>query len=185
MQLTLIELTNQSQFFGKSEYAMFLASTPENQIVEIGITHNSLQRKGYDTDNLVELADTGCIVVTKPYTDNQTGEIMNPEDRIQMILDGDARLCLFNSINHSLRQTELYKKSQRELTSSTNAKVKGLREDKAKEDKLKASIERVRAKAYAAQNQKPATPESLDDADDAPTVEQPAVTEEIVDGIEF
>jgi hypothetical protein len=185
MQLTLIELTNSSQFFGKSEYAMFLATTPDNQIVELGITHNSLQRKGYDTDNLVELADTGCSVVTKPYTDNQTGEIINPEDRVQMILDGDARLVLFNSINHSIKTSELYRTAKRELTSSTNAKVKVEMEKERKQSKLQASIERVRAKALASMLEKPATPESLDDSDDAPAVEQPANTEDIADGIEF
>lgn len=184
MQLTLIELKNSSQFFGKSEYAMFLATTPNNEVVEIGITHNSLTRTGYDISNLVELADSGCIVNTKVYTDNQTGEIINPEDRIQMILDGDARLVLFNSINHNIRQSEVYKKSQRELISSTNAKVKELREEKVRQTKLQASIERVRAKALASMLQKPAEQsESLDDEPEVPTVQQPA--EDIADGIEF
>lgn len=154
-KLTLIELTNSSQHFGNSEYAMFLAQTEENQIIECGITHNSLTRKGFDTDNLDSLV--GCQVITKEYTDNRTGELINPEDRIQMILDGDARLVLFNSINSSIKKSELYMQEQRELVASTNAKAKVEFQKERKAKQLQASLERLRAKALANVTKAPET----------------------------
>jgi hypothetical protein len=167
-KLTLIELTNSSQHFGNSEYAMFLAQTSDNQIIECGITHNSLTRKGFDTDNLDAIV--GCTVITKEYVDSRTGELTNPDDRIQMILDGEARLVLFNSINSTIKKSELYLQEQKEMIASTNAKAKVefQREKKAKQ--LQASLERVRAKALASMT-KTADQPSLDDQVDE--VEEP------------
>lgn len=160
-KLTLIELTNSSQHFGNSEYAMFLAQTENSEIIECGITHNSLTRKGFDTDNLDALA--GCTLNTKEYTDNRTGELVNPEDRIQMILDGDARLILFNSINSSIKKSELYMQEQRELVASTNAKAKVEFQKERKAKQLQASLERLRAKALANVTKAPETTEPIDE----------------------
>lgn len=159
-KLTLIELTNSSQHFGNSEYAMFLAQTSDNQIIECGLTYNSLTRRNFDTDNLDALV--GCTVITKEYTDNRTGELMNPEDQIQKIMDGDARLVLLNTINSTIKKSELYVQEQRELVASTNAKAKVefMREKKAKQ--LQASLERLRAKALASVTSSKSV-ESLDD----------------------
>lgn len=167
-KLLLLELTNSSQTFGKSEYAMFQAQTETKEIIEIGITYNSLERQQFDTDNLDSII--GCTVVTKEFEDNLTGELVNPEDRIQMILDGDARLLLLNSINSRIKKSELYTVKQNEQRSSISAKVKVefLKEKKNKQ--LEASLERLKAKALAIV---PATePEfSLDDEEETATTE--------------
>lgn len=182
-KLTLIELTNSSQHFGQSEYAMYLAQTEDNQIIECGVTHNSLSRKGFDTDNLDSLV--GCSIITKEYTDNRTGELVNPEDRIQMILDGDARLVLFNSVNCSVKKSELYVQEQRELIASTNAKAKVefLREKKLQQKQ--ASLERLRARAIASMTKVADNQPTLDDDAEVPAkAEQPAEMQ-IADDIDF
>ena len=172
-KLTLVELTNVSQFFGQSEYAMFLATTQENQLIECGITHNSLTRKGFDVDNLDSLV--GCQVITKEYTDNRTGELINPEDRIQMIIDGDARLVLFNAINSTIKKSEVYMAEQLQLVAATNAKMKNEIAEKKKLEQKQKAQERLLAKILAL---KTATgvqtkPASLDDDEDetVPTAE--------------
>lgn len=146
-KLTLLELTNSSQTFGKSEYAMFLAQTEDNQTIECGITYNSLTRAQFDTDALDSLL--GCQIITKEYEDNQTGELMNPEDRIQMILDGEAKLVLFNSINSRIKKSELYTSVQADQRNSISAKVKVEFLKEKKQKQLQASLERLRAKAIA------------------------------------
>lgn len=146
-KLTLLELTNSSQTFGKSEYAMFLAQTEDNQTIECGITFNALDRAQFDTDNLDSLL--GCQIITKEYTDNITGELQNPEDRIQMILDGEAKLVLFNSVNCRVKKSELYTSVQNEQRSSISAKVKVEFLKEKKQKQLQASLERLRAKAIA------------------------------------
>ena len=176
-KLTLIELTNVSQFFGQSEYAMFLAQTQDNQIVECGITHNSLRRKGFDTNNLDSLIT--CQVVTKPYRDSRTNELINPEDRIQMILDGDARLVLFNSVNSSVTKSELCKAEEKELVSLTNAKVKVELDKERKREQLLKSAERMRTKLLAALAQDNTAEPQLTDSETAePETAEPATAEE-------
>lgn len=170
-KLLLLELTNSSQTFGKSEYAMFQAQTETKEIIEIGITYNSLERQQFDTDNLDSII--GCTVVTKEFEDNLTGELVNPEDRIQMILEGDARLLLLNSINSRIKKSELYTVKQNEQRSSISAKVKVefLKEKKNKQ--LEASLERLKAKAHAIV---PPTTEpefSLDDEEETSEAETP------------
>jgi hypothetical protein len=182
-KLTLIELTNSSQHFGQSEYAMYLAQTENQEIIECGVTHNSLSRKGFDTDNLDSLV--GCTVITKEYTDNRTGELVNPEDRIQMILDGDARLVLFNSVNSSIKKSELYVIEQRELLASTNAKAKVEFQKERKLQQKQASLERLRSRAVANMSKVADNQPSLDDdAETVPATEAPAL-EMTADDIDF
>ena len=147
-KLVLFESTNNSQIFGSSEYAMFLAQTEDNQIVEIGITHNCLTRKGIDVDNLDALI--GCSVITKEYTDSRTGEIVNPEDRLQKILDGEGRVMLLTSVSCTIRKSELYLVEQKEMVASINAKAKVEFARERKQKQLQQSMDRIRAKALAA-----------------------------------
>lgn len=170
-KLQLLELTNSSQVFGKSEYAMFQASTEDNDVIEIGITYNSLERQQYDTNDLNSLI--GCTIITKEFTDNQTGELVNPDDRLQSILDGDARLLLLNSINSRIKQSELYKLHQTEKNALVNAKVKVEFQREKKMKQLEASLERGRIKALAA-IKTPEKEETLDDEDDLETTEMEA-----------
>lgn len=190
-KLTLVELTNVSQFFGKSEYAMFLATTQNNQIVECGITHNSLKRKGFSLDSLNNLV--GCHIITKEFTDSRTGELINPEDRIQMILDGDARLVLFNSINCSVVESEVYKQEKKDFDAAVRAKTNKEVEKEEKMEKLMASQQRslTRALAAAAKAQQPTkqAPDldlSLETQDDATEQDSsPEAVVETADDIEF
>lgn len=185
-KLTLVELTNSSQFFGQSEYAMFLAQTETGNIIECGVTYNCLTRKGFDTDNLDSL--TGCQIVTKEYTDNRTGELINPEDRIQMILDGDARLVLFNSINCSIKKSELYLMEQRELVAATNAKLKMEFLEKKKLQQKQQAQERLLARALSLKAASSSTPEvikSLDDDEDETVPETQEASLEIDGTIPF
>lgn len=124
-KILILELTNPEQLFGANAtaYAMFSASC-EGQNIEIGITHNSLRRKGVDTSASELTRLVGCTLTTKDYVDTRTGAITNGDERVQMLLDGEGRLVLFNSINHSLEFSDVYKHESREITSATNAKLK-------------------------------------------------------------
>jgi len=164
--LTLLELDNVSSIFGKSEYAMFSAQTQDNDIVRCGVTYNLLTRLGFGTDNLDSLV--GCQIRTKAFTDNRTGELSNPEDQIQKVLDGDSTLVLFNSLNATIVKSDLFKIEQKEMISSTNAKAKIEKEKEAKAVAMQRALDRLRARALAEQQKAVEKSASLDDEEDAP-----------------
>lgn len=186
--LTLLELDNVSSTFGTNgtEYAMFSAQTVDNDVVRCGITHNLLTRLGFDLDNLDSLV--GCKVQTKVFTDNRTGELVNPEDQIQKVLDGESTLVLFNSINATIVKSDLFKIEQKEMVASTNAKAKVemIKEKKARD--MQAAFDRLRARALAAQQAAITTDdkeESLDDDADAEPATTPVVKTPIETELEF
>lgn len=160
-KLTLVELTNVRQYFGQlsREYCMFKAITSNEEVIECGITINSLRRKGIDTNNLNALV--GCQIVTKVYTDDRTGELMNPEDRIQMILDGKATLVLFNSVNSSFILSETYESNQKELLATVEAKVQVEKDRERtridKERSAQRALARVQALLNRTENPEPAS----------------------------
>lgn len=171
-KLIIVELLNKKQAFGKSFYAMFDCLTEDSKRVEVGITHNAMFRKGFDEQDPASIV--GCSFVTKEYVDDQTGELVNPEDRLKNILDGDGRLLLLNSINCNIKESELYKTEQRELKSATASKLK-MEITKAKDAKMLAdSLASLQAKALALSTKQSATPKTLDDVAPAIVEEQPA-----------
>ena len=187
-KLLLLELTNSSQFFGKSEYAMFKAQTEDSDIIECGLTYNSLTRRSFDTDDLDSLV--GCTVITKEYEDSNTGELMNPEDQIQKILDGDARLVLLNTINSTVKKSELYRQEKKDMIALVNAKAKVEIQKEKKNKQLQASLDRILAKALVSVGPNLSTKEeSFDDeeetivdmktSEETETVETESVTDEL------
>jgi hypothetical protein len=186
--LTLMELDNVSSTFGTkgTEYAMFSASTVDNEIVTCGITHNLLTRLGFGTDNLDSLV--GCQVKTKVFTDNRTGELVNPEDQLQKVLDGESTMILFNSINAVVTKSDLFKLEQKEMIASTNAKAKVEKEKEAKAKAMAASLERLRARALAAAQQSMIDKAASldDDEEETPTTpSNPAIVAEPEAELEF
>jgi hypothetical protein len=177
-KLVLLELTNVSQVFGKSEYAMFTAQTSDNELVECGITYNLLTRKGFDTEDLDSLV--GCTVQTVNFTDNRTGELVNPEDQIQKVLDGESRLVLFNSINANIIKSQLYVENKKDMVASTNAKAKVEMMKDKKTQQMQASLERLRARALAAAQAEQGKSSLDDDEEDAPVVTEPVATPAVV-----
>jgi len=174
--LTLMELDNVSSTFGTkgTEYAMFSASTVDNEIVTCGITHNLLTRLGFGTDNLDSLI--GCQVKTKVFTDNRTGELVNPEDQLQKVLDGESTMILFNSINAVVTKSDLFKLEQKEMIASTNAKAKVEKEKEAKAVAMQRALDRLRARALAAQQTAVEKAASLDDEDEISASTAPDTT---------
>ena len=161
-KVTLLEVSNVSRIFGKTEYALFTAQTEDKHIIECGISYNCLESKQFDTDNLDALI--GCQVITKEYTDSQTGEIVNPEDSIQNVLDGTYSVCLFNKINCTIKKSELFIQQQRELIASTNAKAKVEFQKEKKAKALQASLDRLRAKALALSTENLTPVDKLEDS---------------------
>lgn len=149
-KLTLLELTNVEQMFGNTYYSMFLAETENKQIVEVGLSHNMQTRLGFNKDNPDEII--GCQVITKPYTDSRTGEIVNPEDRLNMILEGEGRVMLLNAISASIKKSDLYLAEKKDMAAAIAAKVNVelKREKKLRDQEL--SRERLKARALAALN---------------------------------
>jgi len=152
--ILILELTNPEQLFGANAtpYAMFTASC-EGQNFEIGITHNSLRRKGVDVSPAELTRLVGCTLKTKDYVDTRTGAITNGDERVEMVLDGEGRLVLFNSINHSLEFSDVYKHESREITSATNAKLKMEKERELFIAKKQALFARIASRVASAEQQ--------------------------------
>ena len=174
--LTLMELENVSTTIGTNgvDYAVFSASTEDNDIVRCGITHNLLTRLGFGTDNLDSLI--GCSVKSKVFTDNRTGEVVNPEDQLQRVLDGESSIILFNSINATVTKSDLFKIEQREMIASVNAKAKIEMQKESKAKAMQAALDRLRARAMAAQQKSLKDSTVIDDLD----AELPASTTPVV-----
>lgn len=143
-KLTIVGLTNPTQLFGANftQYAMFNAVCDGNSI-EIGITHNSLTRAGYDTSASALSRLVGCQVVTKDFVDRNTGAIISGDERVEMVLDGEGRLVLFNSLNHTIEQSETYVEQTLDLLSRTEARVKIEKEREVMNQKRQAILKRL------------------------------------------
>lgn len=145
--LTILELTNPMQLFGarNTAYAMFDANCEGTNVV-IGITHNALSRKGYDTsaESLNRLV--GFTITTKDFTD-QDGVVVSGDERVDMVLRGEGRIVLFNSNNCAITQTEEYKQQQLELQGIAKAKVQMDKEREILFAKRQANLARLAGKA--------------------------------------
>jgi len=187
-KLTLMELENVSTIIGNNgvEYAVFSASTVDNELVRCGITHNLIKNLGFQLDNLDSLI--GCQVMTKVYTNNRTGELVNPEDQLQKVLDGESSIICLTAINATILKSDLFKIEQKEMIATTNAKAKVEKEKEAKAKAMAASLERLRARALAAAQQSMIDKAaSLDDEEEeTPTTPStPAVVAEPEAELEF
>ena len=164
--LTIVGLTNPTQLFGANAtaYAMFSAVCDGNSL-EIGVTHNSLTRAGYDTapESLSRLV--GCSVKTKDFVDRETGAIINGDERVEMALEGKQRLVLFNSLNHTIERSDIYKEENIELLARTNAQVKIAKEREIMNAKKLALLARIASRPAVA---------DAPDTDETPSPEQPA-----------
>lgn len=143
-KLTIVGLTNPTQLFGANftPYAMFNAVCEGNS-VEIGITHNSLSRAGYDTAPQSLSRLVGCQVVTKDFVDRNTGAIISGDERVEMVLNGEGRLVLFNTLNHTIEQSETYREETLDLLSRTDARVKIEKEREIMNQKRQAILKRL------------------------------------------
>ena len=150
-KLTILELQNPEQLFGANctSYAMFDASC-EGQTITVGITHNALSRKGFDTsaDALTRLI--GCNLVTKDSVDSRTGEIVNTDERVDMVLDGTNRIVLLNSTNCNIEISDSYKTEQLELLATAKAKVQRDKERDALNAKRHAVLARLASRTPVA-----------------------------------
>lgn len=143
-KLTILELQNPEQLFGANctSYAMFDASC-EGQTVTVGVTHNALSRKGFDTSADALASLQGCVIVTKDSVDSRTGEIVNTDERVDMVLDGTNRIVLLNSTNCNIEQSDAYKAEQLELRGIAKAKVQRDKERDALNAKRQAVLARL------------------------------------------
>jgi len=149
-KLTITALDNASQFFGTTEYAMFQCATETNNLVVVGLSHNFLNNKKIDEMDYDNLA--GSVITTKVSTNTLTGEINNPDDTLEKVLNGEYQVMLLGrpSID-SLSLSETYKLDKRELQGIIGAKMRIERENQAKREKLERARENKLAKIKKAQ----------------------------------
>jgi hypothetical protein len=142
--ILILELQNVEQLFGGNftPYAMFTGRV-DGENVELGITHNALRRKGYDTSPAGLQRLIGCTLETKDFVDSRTGEMVNGDERVEMVLDGTNRLVLFNSVNCNIKVSDVYKQENTELIASTNAKLKIEQDKELRNAKKQALLERL------------------------------------------
>ena len=149
-KLTIVALDNASQFFGTTEYAMFQCSTESNNLVVVGLSHNFLNNKRIDEMDYDNLVDS--VITTKVSTNTLTGEINNPDETLEKVLDGEYQVMLLGRPTiDSLSLSETYKLDKRELQGIIGAKMRIERENQAKREKLERARENKLAKIKKAQ----------------------------------
>lgn len=149
-KLTIVALDNASQFFGTTEYAMFQCSTETNNLVVVGLSHNFLNNKKIDEMDYDNLVDS--VITTKLSTNTLTGEINNPDETLEKVLDGEYQVMLLGRPTiDSLQLSETYKLDKRELQGIIGAKMRIERENQAKREKLERARENKLAKIKKAQ----------------------------------
>ena len=149
-KLTITALDNASQFFGTTEYAMFQCATETNNLVVVGLSHNFLNNKRIDEMDYDNLVDS--VITTKVSTNTLTGEINNPDETLEKVLDGEWQVMLLGrpSID-SLQLSETYKLDKKELQGIIGAKMRIERENQAQREKLERARENKLAKIKKAQ----------------------------------
>jgi hypothetical protein len=149
-KLTITALDNASQFFGTTEYAMFQCATETNNLIVVGLSHNFLNNKKIDEMDYDNLVDT--VITTKVSTNTLTGEINNPDDTLEKVLDGEYQVMLLGRPTiDSLQLSETYKLDKRELQGIIGAKMRIERENQAKREKLDRARDNKLAKIKKAQ----------------------------------
>ena len=173
-KLTIVALDNASQFFGTTEYAMFQATTETNNLIVVGLSHNFLNNKKIDEMDYDNLVDS--IITTKTSVNSITGEINNPDDTLEKVLDGEYQVMLLGRPSiESLALSETYKIDKRELQGIIGAKMRIERENQAKRDKLDRARANKLAKIKKAQEALLASTSQEDESlftDEETTVEE-------------
>lgn len=174
VKLTVLSVENFSQQFGTTDYAVFTCSTVNNEQLQVAVTHNLLERRGVDIPMLDSFVSSTLLV--NDDVDSRTAEFTSAEDRVQRVLDGTfinprtgrpISLLTINSANGGLIKSDLYKSATNDLTSSTNAKVKVIKEEKKKLDGLARLAERNKATATAKPVAETVTEEAVLDVNEA------------------
>lgn len=144
VNLTLIEVDNYSQVFGTkgTEYAMFSAKTPDNDIIAIGVTHNLLRKKGIDSSMLENLV--GSDIVVQDDTDIVSNIFVTAEDKVAQVVNKERSVLLLNGANAKLQFSDLFRNEQKELIASTQAKLKIEQEKERKAEDIRKAAERMR-----------------------------------------
>lgn len=159
VKLTVLSVENFSQQFGTTDYAVFTCSTPSNENIQVAVTHNLLERRGVDIPLLDNFVSSTLLV--NDDIDSRTGELTSAEDRVQRVLDGSfinprtgkpITLLTMNSANGSLIKSDVYKATTTDLTSSTNAKVKVIKDEKKKMEGALRLAERLKAQTPVSQS---------------------------------
>jgi len=139
VKLTVLSVENFSQQLGITDYAVFSCSTVNNEPIQVAVTHNLLERRGVDIPMLDSFVNS--ILLVNDDTDSRTGEFTSAEERVQRVIDGTfinprtgkpISLLTINSANGGLIKSENYTVATTDLTSSTNAKVKVIKDEKKK-----------------------------------------------------
>lgn len=125
VKLQVASISDYKTTIGRSvqDYAVLECLTPDNQVVNVAITHNALSKKAGISDigaldNLI-----GSTIVATKDTDIRTGEVKEADVRIQDTLNGTYGVFLLNSSNCSILKSESFVSKNNDMQATIKARI--------------------------------------------------------------
>lgn len=170
IKIMLLNISNIQQLFGQRATAYVIFDGIVNgKKTEIGISYNSLQRKGFDTSAEGLRRLKGCTVTVKDFVDRTTGEISYVVDRVHKsvkAIETNAskdRLVLLNSLNYDLIESEEFQEKSLEIISAAKAKSEQLEKKEILANKRAALLARLASSVGAVVTETPKEEEKPED----------------------
>lgn len=134
VKLQVASISDYNTTIGKSvqDYAVLECVTPENDIINVAVTHNALIKKAGITDisaldNLI-----GSHLVATKDTDIRTGEVREADARVQEVVSGTYGVLLLNSSNCSILKSESFLAKSNDMQATIKARISIEREKERK-----------------------------------------------------
>ena len=148
VKLQIVSVQDYNTTIGRSQqdYAVFECITPENQFVNVAVTHNALTKKAGITDisSLDNL--TGSSIVATQNTDINTGVVTEADERLEQVLDGTYRILVLNGSNCSILKSDSFTAKNNEMQSAIKAKLIIEKEKERKAISLERATQRFNEK---------------------------------------
>ena len=183
VKLQIVSIQDYDTTIGRSQqdYAVFECITPENQFVNVAVTHNALTKKAGISDisaldNLI-----GSSIVATRNTDINTGVVTEADERLEQVLDGTYRVFVLNSSNCSILKSDSFIAKSNEMQSSIKAKLMIEKEKERKAVALERANQRFNEKMAKLKAQQ----EQAIEAEVSSEIEEPEVVAEVEQEPEF
>lgn len=145
--LMIMQLSTVSKMFNTrgTKYALFTVQDQDTKkVFEAGLTHRSLQDKGFNLGFLDSLQ--GCTIVTNSFVDRD-GVINDPDVQIEKCNNGESRLVLLNSQNATVLKSALYIAESKDMAALVEAKVVTEQNREKDLEEIKKQAARLMARA--------------------------------------
>lgn len=148
VKLQIASIADYNTTIGKSiqDYAVLECVTPEQELINVAVTHNALIKKAGITDisaldNLI-----GSHLVATKDTDIRTGEVREADARVQEVVGGTYGVLLLNSSNCSILKSESFLTKSNDMQATIKARISIEREKERKAAALEKANQRFAEK---------------------------------------